>query len=88
MDKHVEYEVKQIVDVRINDETDLQYRALWVGCKDDSTWYDASNFKNSPHKLDDFHKANPTRPGPPKRLDVWLKCWEETANHSDDNKPQ
>jgi hypothetical protein len=88
MDKHVEYEVKHIVDVRINDETDLQYRALWVGCKDDSTWYDASNFKNSPHKLDDFHKANPTRPGPPKRLDVWLKCWEETANHSDDNKPQ
>lgn len=67
-DKHIEYEVKQIVNVRINNKTDLQYCVLWVGYEDDPTWYDASNFKNSPHKLNDFHKANPTHPGPPKRL--------------------
>lgn len=88
MDKHVEYEVKQIVDVRTNDTTGfLQYRVKWVGYKHDLTWYDASNFKNSPHKLDEFHNVNPTYPGPPKRLRVWLQCWEDTADHADDNKP-
>jgi hypothetical protein len=59
--------------------------------EDDPAWYDASNFKNSLRKLCEFHTANPTWPGPPERLYVWVRCWEEdrdAGDHSDDNKPQ
>jgi hypothetical protein len=54
-------------------------------------WHDASNFKNSPSRLRDFHDANPSRPGPPCRLGIWEKCWkrdEDAAEHDDDNKPE
>ncbi|KAF2690338.1 hypothetical protein K458DRAFT_383455 [Lentithecium fluviatile CBS 122367] len=46
----------------------LQYRVKWVRYSDDPKWYNAANFKNSPHKLYDFHEANLARPGPPQRL--------------------
>ncbi|KAH8690374.1 hypothetical protein GQ44DRAFT_797670 [Phaeosphaeriaceae sp. PMI808] len=36
---------------------------------DDEYKYNAANFKNSPHRLHEFHIANTNRPGPPKRLD-------------------
>jgi hypothetical protein len=68
----------------------LKYRVKWLGYDDDPKWYDAANFKNSPHKLYEFHKANPTRPGPPQRLDYWMQCWKEdrdAEDHPDDNKP-
>jgi hypothetical protein len=45
--------------------------------EDDPEWYDAANFKDSPHKLRSFHMANPLRLGPPKRLGIWVQCWEE-----------
>jgi hypothetical protein len=85
-----EYEVEQILEARIY-RRKLQYRVKWLGYEDDPAWYDASNFKNSPRKLREFHSANPTRLGPPARLEVWLRCWEEdrhAGDHSDDNKPQ
>lgn len=62
----------------------------WVGYGDDPKWYDAANFKNSPHKLYGFHEANAARPGPPQRLNYWMNCWKEDRDaddHSDDNKP-
>ncbi|KAI1669653.1 Chromo domain containing protein [Pyrenophora tritici-repentis] len=85
-----EYEVEQILAARVY-RRKLQYRVKWLGYEDDPAWYDTSNFKNSPRKLREFHTANPSRPGPPARLNVWLQCWEEdrdTDDHSDDNKPQ
>lgn len=87
VDEDDEYEVEQILEVRVN----LQYRAKWLGYESDPEWYDACNFKNSPHKLRDFHKANPTHLGPPKRLEEWVQCCEKgrTADdHPDDNKPE
>ena len=89
-DEDDEYEVEQILEARIY-RRKLQYRVKWLGYEDDPVWYDASNFKNSPRKLNEFHTVNPTRLGPPERLEVWLQCWEEGRNagdHSDDNKPQ
>jgi hypothetical protein len=89
-DEDDEYEVEQILEARVY-RRKLQYRVKWLGYEDDPAWYDASNFKNSPRKLREFHTANPIRPGPPERLEVWLRCWEEDRDaddHSDDNKPQ
>ncbi|KAH8693333.1 hypothetical protein GQ44DRAFT_586135, partial [Phaeosphaeriaceae sp. PMI808] len=54
----------------------LQYRAKWVGHGNDPVWYNASNFKNSPYRLREFHAANPTQPVPPARLWRWTQCWE------------
>lgn len=85
-----EYEVEMILDARVN-RRKLQYRVNWLGYEDDPVWYDAANFKNSPHKLRSFHTANPLRPGPLKRLGVWVQCWEEgrdADDHPNDNKPE
>jgi hypothetical protein len=85
-----EYEVEQILEVRVY-RGKLQYRAKWCEYNADLTWYDASNFKNSPHKLREFHSANSTRPGPPANLETWVQCWEEDRDADDDpsdNKPK
>lgn len=89
-DKDNEYEVEMIVDARVNLKK-LQYRVKWVGYDDDPVWYDAVNFKNSPHKLSSFHTANPDHIRPPKRLKMWAQCWEEDRDaddHPDDNKAE
>lgn len=89
-DEGDEYEVEMILDARVN-RGKLQYRAKWLGYKDDPAWYDAGNFKNSPYKLRDFHTANRLKPGPPKRLRIWVQCWDEDRDandHLDDNKPE
>jgi hypothetical protein len=89
-DEDNEYEVEEILDACVN-RRKLQYRVKWLGYEDDLEWYDASNFKNSPYKLRGFHMANPLRPGPPKRLGMWVQCWEEESDandHPDDNKPE
>jgi hypothetical protein len=85
-----EYEVEKILNTRVH-RRKLQYRVKWLGYEEDPEWYDASNFKNSPHRLRDFHAANPSHPGPPRRLEMWVQCWEkdvDAGNHPDDNKPQ
>lgn len=85
-----EYEVEKILNARVH-RRKLQYRVKWLGYEGDPEWYDASNFKNSPHRLRDFHAANPLHPGPPRRLEMWVQCWEkdiDAGDHPDDNKPQ
>jgi hypothetical protein len=79
--------VDWILDVRVERGKKLQYRAQWVGYGDDHQWYDASNFENSLYKLQDFHKANPDRPGPPKGLRKWIQNWEDAdaEYHSNEN---
>jgi hypothetical protein len=81
--------VVHIVKARVRFDR-LQYRAKWLGCADDLTWYDASNFKKSPVKLREFHDANPHSSGPPVRLEEWELCCEEdreVENFPDDDKP-
>lgn len=48
-----EYEVEEIFEARVYRKK-LQYRVKWLGCDKDPEWYDASNFRNCPHKLRDF----------------------------------
>lgn len=84
-----EYEVKRILTVRLR-RGNLKYQAQWVGYGADPEWYNASNFKHSPLKLREFHKANPGAPGPPSRLGYWERCFEEdkeAEDFSDDDKP-
>jgi hypothetical protein len=89
VDGETEWEVDNILAVRKH-HGKLQYRIKWLGYDDDPDWYPASDVKYAPHKVRDFHLANPTRPGPPKRLDDWLRLWEAGENsydHVDDDKP-
>jgi hypothetical protein len=89
-DEDDEYEVEQILEARVYYRK-LQYRVKWLGYEDDPAWYNASNFKNSSRKLREFHEANPTVSGPPKRLSHWERCCEEDKDaddFSDDNEPR
>ena len=83
-----EWEVEQILNSRLY-RRKLQYLVKWVGFDEDHTWYPASDFKGSPHRLRDYHKDYPDRPGPPKRLDEWIRAWEnneDDEDHQDDEK--
>jgi len=83
-----EWEVEEVLAVRIR-YGKLQYRVKWIGYDEDPEWYPASNLRNAPHKIRDYHTANPTKPGPPKRLQEWMRCWEEGEEadyHKDDDK--
>ena len=67
----------------------LQYQVKWIGFGEDRTWYPATNFKGSPHRIRDYHQRYPGRPGPLRRLQEWPKAWEEgfdeIEGHPDDN---
>ena len=66
----------------------LQYRADWKGYDADKIFYDVEEFKGCPYKLYQFHHNNLNAAGPPKRLEKWLRAWEnsELINaHIDNN---
>lgn len=65
-DEEEEYEVEQILEARIL-WGKLKFRVKWVGYDEDPKWYNAANFKNSPHKLCNFHENNAAQPGPSKK---------------------
>ena len=67
-----EYEVEEVLDARLY-RGNLEYRAKWVGYPDDHNWYLASGFEKSAYRVRDFHANNPTHPGPPQSLDLWIQ---------------
>jgi len=71
-----EWEVEELLAVRLK-RGKFFYRVKWEGADEDPEEYPAGNFKYCPHKVRDFHLANPTRPGPPAQLLEWLKAWEK-----------
>jgi len=77
-----EWEVQEIIAVKKTGRK-LFYRAKWTGHDDDPEFYPASDFKYSPHKLRDFHLANPAQPGPPRALAAWTKAWEDGVDDYD-----
>jgi hypothetical protein len=77
-----EWEIQDILAVK-KDRNRLKYRASWVGFDEDPDWYPASDFKYSPHKLRDFHLAHPDLPGPPQKLNEWIKQWEDGVDEYD-----
>lgn len=85
-----EWEVEEVLASRIYHRR-LQYQVKWLGFDEDRTWYSAGNFKGSPHRMRDYHQDYPDNPGPPCRLQEWLKAWEEGIeeinDHPDDDKP-
>ena len=85
-----EWDVEQILASRLI-RGKLQYRAKWVGFDNDPAWYPARNFKGSPHRIRDFHRENPARSGPPRRLAEWLRAWEadeDLPDVLDDDLPE
>jgi hypothetical protein len=84
-----EWEVQEVLASRLYRNT-LKYQVSWVGHDPDTTWYNASNLMGSPHKLRDFHLANPSAPGPPRNLSEWFQAWEDGEDdysHLEDNRP-
>jgi hypothetical protein len=65
------YKVQEIIAVKLT-KGKLAYRAKWTGADKDPEFYPTSDFKYSPHLLKRFHLANPTLPGPPANLPLWL----------------
>lgn len=84
-----EYVVEEVLAVKLYRGI-LKYRVSWVGHDPDPEWYPASNLIGSPHKLRDFHASYPHQPGPPRRLNEWIKSWEDGVDdlsHLEDNYP-
>jgi hypothetical protein len=77
-----EYKVDKILEVRIYHGR-LQYRAKWSGYGDDPTWYPEGNFEYSPYKLLEFYEANPSCPGPPKKLNMWKNRFQQEEDAGD-----
>jgi hypothetical protein len=82
-----EWEVEEILAVR-RVRNRLYYRVKWVGFDHDPVWYDPEGFKGSPRKLKAFHDQYPNKPGPPRHLTDWIRCYEngiEPEDRPDDN---
>jgi Integrase zinc binding domain/Integrase core domain len=77
-----EWEVDQILASKLL-HGKLYYHVSWIGHDPDPTWYLASNFMGAPHKLRDYHRDYPDTAGPPRRLDEWIKAWEEGIEEYD-----
>jgi len=39
--------------------------------------------KYAPHKIRDFHLKYPDKPGPPNKLEEWIKAWEDGDDNYD-----
>lgn len=67
----------------------LYYQVSWTGWResDDDYFYPASNFRNCPVKLEEYHAVFPNSPGPPLRLPTWHRhyCQGNDYSHQDDD---
>jgi hypothetical protein len=77
-----EWEVEEILAVR-RTRNRLSYRVKWTGVDYDPVWYDPDGFKGAPYKLREFHDQYPSKPGPPRHLAYWLRCYEEGTDAED-----
>jgi transposase InsO family protein len=86
----IEYEVEEILAVRKRWNR-LEYRVRWKGYEEeDLEWYPPSDLKGAPHKLKTFHLNYPRLPGPPLKLEEWIKAWEDGLDeyeHLNDDQP-
>jgi hypothetical protein len=85
-----EWVVGEVLSSRVKNGV-LQYKVQWQGYDPDDTFYDASGFIGSPHKIQAFHEQYPDAPRPPARLQHWLKAYingEELEPMDEDNVPE
>ena len=92
VDDSEEWEVEQVLASKVVRGI-LKYRVSWRGHDPDPVWYPAWNFTGSPLRLQEYHRRYPDRPGPPKYLDEWIKCWGDKndirpVEHKDKNAPK
>ena len=76
IDGEPEWVVDELLASRISDGK-LQYQLRWYGWNEDAEWYDATLLKNAPMKVQIFHEQYPNKPGPPRRLQEWVKAAAE-----------
>jgi hypothetical protein len=67
------YKVQEIIAIKLTKEK-LTYQAKWTSADKDPEFYLTSDFKYSLHLLKRFYLANPTLPGPPANLPLWLQA--------------
>ena len=82
-----EWEVEEILAVK-RARNRLYYRVKWTGLDHDPVWYNPDGLKGCPYKLKDFHDQYPNKPGPPRHLTDWIRCYDEgtdTEDRWDDN---
>jgi hypothetical protein len=77
-----EWEVEEILAVR-RVRNRLEYRVKWTSFDHDPVWYNPDGFKGSPHKLKEFHDRYPSKPGPPRHLTDWLRCYDQGTDAQD-----
>jgi hypothetical protein len=67
-DEEEEWDVEQVLDSRITEDSKLEYLIKWLDFgPEDNSWEPATNL-HCPEKLEEFHRRNPDRPkAPPVR---------------------
>ena len=81
-----EYEVEQVLDSRFT-KGKLQYRVAWTGYPDAfNEWLDAAAVANAPELVAEFHKVNPTKPGPEKATQGLPQAATEFPNPPKQNR--
>ena len=70
IDGELEYEVEAILDSKIDRrrrKCPLLYLVKWAGYEgtdEETSWLPADELEHSPDAVNDFHRANPNKPGP------------------------
>jgi transposase InsO family protein len=85
-----EWEVEEVLASKLT-RSRLFYKVKWIGFDEDYEWYPASDFKNAPYRIRDFHTRYPEQPGPPKRLPKWIEAADSDEfleDHEEDDRPQ
>ena len=77
-----EWEIEDILACR-KQRNSLSYRVSWLNQDVDLIWYDATDVKYAPAKLQQFHLNNPTQAGPPARLPNWLNAFYDGIDDYD-----
>lgn len=83
-------ELQAVIDSRYQRDI-LQYRVKWKENQNDTRWSSAKNLRQAPLKLEDFHKANPGKDGPPINIDIWRQHYfrgQRAPRDSNDNRPR
>jgi hypothetical protein len=74
---NIKYKIDKILAVRKR-WNQLEYRVKWQDYKkEDLEWYPLLNLKGALHKFKTFYLSYPQLPGPPLRLEEWIKAWED-----------
>ena len=84
---HLEYYIACILASKVEYRV-LKYKVDQEGFNLDNIYYIAAGFKNTPHKLQQYHNLNLDTTSPPVRLTAWLDAYKkdkEVEDQEDNN---